>query len=247
MSRFLRWSSALVSASLLAGLIAAVPAQAAAPAKPAVTVTTAMASPVTATTEMLTGSVNDHGRTVDWQFEYGKTMKYGSGTAVHKLPASTRTQTVSMLVKHLKPHTLYHFRLVAIAGNGSGAMRVPGKDAAFRSGGTGLFLLRARTLTAFRGRLAVPLTCDSTIACRGKFSVGTRARAAKTKKLTTVVCVAGASYKIKAHKTLMVHARLLRGCASLLRHKRRIRAKVTSYPRTSQHALVKTITVVNKP
>lgn len=248
MFRFLRWSSALASAGLLAGLAAAAPAQAATPPAAAMpTVRTGTAHSVTATSEMLTGTINDHGKTDQWQFEYGRTVKYGSGTSVHTLRAGTSTQVVSVLVKHLKPHTLYHFRLVAIAGSGAGATRVPGKDAAFRSGGTGFLRLKATTLTARGGRLSVPLTCDSTITCRGKFSIGTRVRAARTHKLTTVVCVPGASFSIKAHQTHTVSAKLLRGCASVLKAKKRVKAKFTSYPRSGQHALIRTVTLVYKP
>jgi hypothetical protein len=248
-SRFVRALGALGSSAVLAGVVASAPASAATPttAKPTVIVTTGKATSISGTAEMLTGTIDNRGRAVQWQFQYGRSTTYGSGTPVKGLVAKTGAQTVSVLIDHLKANTAYHYRLVAITGSHSGTSKVFGMDATFRSGGTGLLLLNANTLTAKGGRIIVPLTCDSTLDCRGKFSIGTRARAAKTKKLATIVCVSGASLSIKAHQTERVNAKLLAGCAALLKSKKKIAAKVTSYPRTGQKALIKTVTVLYKP
>lgn len=250
--RFLRRSLAVGASGVAAGVIAAAPAYAAttpSSATPTVKVATVAANSISANSELLNGTVNDNGRSVQWTFEYGTSTKYGRATPVHTLRAKSGNQTVSMLVSHLRPKSKYHFRLVVIAGNGSGATRISGKDMMFKSGGTGVFSLGARipTLTSVAGRLGVPLACNSSIACRGKFSIGTRTRVARTKKLTTIVCVAGRSFLIRAHKTFMVRAKLLKGCAALLKKKKRIRAKITSYPRSGQHALIRMITLVYRP
>jgi hypothetical protein len=248
-SRILRAVGALGSSALLAGVVASAPANAATPttAKPTVTVTTGKATSISGTEEMLTGTIDNKGKAVQWQFQYGRSTTYGSGTPAKGLVAKTGAQTVSVLIKHLKANTTYHYRLVAITGSTSGTSKVLGMDATFRTGGTGLLLLNAKTLTAAGNRVIVPLTCDSTLACKGKFSIGTRARAAKTKKLVTIVCVSGASLSIKAHQTEKISAKLRPGCVALLKSKKKIAAKVTSYPRTGQKALIKSVTVLYKP
>lgn len=244
MFRLLRWCVAITGSSLIAGLAATAPAQAA--TTPTIKVTTGAASAVSSTTETLTGTIDNGGTKAEWQFQYGKSMQYGTATPVKPLAGKAGAQMVKVTIAHLKTNTVYHYRLVAVTGSGSSLKRTFGKDATFKSGGTGLLRLIPSSLTVTHGMLATPLTCDSTLACKGKFSVGTHARDAKTKKMITAVCVSGQSFTIKAHQTKTVKAKVLKGCLALLKHNRRITAKVTSYPRTGQHALVKKVKVLFK-
>lgn len=236
MSRLRRRAVAMASSGLLAGVIAAAPAHAATTVTPKVTAGTATS--MSATSEMLTGTIDNGGKTVLYVFEYGATMKYGTATPPHKLIGKAGAQTVTAVIKHLKPHSNYHWTVVAIAGSGQSLHRFSGKDMMFQTGATGTLMLGARRLTVLGGRLGTPLTCNSTLDCKGKFSVGTRTRDLKTKKLITAVCVSGQSFSIKAHKSMMIRARVLRGCLTLLKHNRTIKVKVTSYPRTGQKALI---------
>lgn len=239
MSKFLRWGAAIASSGLIAGLAATAPAQAATTVK----VTTGPATTVTSTAEKLAGTIDNAGSKVEWQFEYGVSIKYGTATPVKPLAGKTSAQPVMAQITHLKTNTTYHYRLVAVTGSGSSLKRVFGNDGTFRTGGTGLLVLNASSLTVTHGRLATPLTCDSTLDCKGKFSVGTHARDLKTKKMVTVACVTGQSFTIKAHKTQTVKAKILKGCLALLKTKRSVTAKLTSYPRTGQHALIRTVKI----
>jgi hypothetical protein len=242
MSKLLRWSAAVASSGVLAGLVTAGPALGATPST-APKVTTGTATSLSATSERLSGTIDDAGRKVEYYFEYGRSAKYGTATPDKPLAAKRGEQRVMATIAHLKANTLYHWTLVVIAAKGSAPKRYAGSDSTFRTGGTGMLMLYAGTLTVTGGRLATPLTCNSTLDCKGKFSVGTRTRDLKTKKLITAVCVSGQPFTIKAHKTLTIRAKILKGCLTLLKHDKHIRAKVTSYPRTGQKALIKTVTV----
>ena len=246
MSRLPRWVAVIATSSLLGGLIAAAPSEGAGSAITTVRVVTGTAIPYTTTEELLTGTINDGGQPVQYQFQYGPTTAYGKGTAVLPLPASSGNQSVAVLVTGLKPRTLYHYRLVAIAGQDSGAQQIAGNDATFKSGGTGTLVLKSTKLNARRGRLKVPLVCNSSLPCRGKFSIGATVKAVGTNSPATVACVSGAAYSIKAHMRKTVSAKLVPGCASLLKSKRKLKAKLTSYPRTGQHALIKKVTLIYK-
>ena len=76
---------------------------------------------------MLNGVVNARGVATAWQFEFGTTTAYGSGTAVVDAGSSGSDQAVSAAVGGLQPSTTYHYRLVAVRG----AERFPGGDATF--------------------------------------------------------------------------------------------------------------------
>ncbi len=106
----------------------------------------------------------------------------------------------------------------------------------------GLFLLAGNRLTVRQGHVAIRFTCASPLACTGKFSLTTRLKLKISQKFATVVC-ASSRYSIKAHRTGTVNAKVRSSCIAALRVTRhhRVTAKVTSYPRTGQHALIRKV------
>ncbi len=73
----------------------------------------------------LTGTVNAHGMTTAFYFQYGRTRKYGLRTQSDPVPSSASSANVSGEAANLSPATTYHYRLVAAnsAGTSYGADR----------------------------------------------------------------------------------------------------------------------------
>ena len=122
MSRIRRGAPAVLTA-IVAAL--AVPAIAAAAAKPGVS--TGGASKVTITTATLAGNVNPQGAPTTYFFQYGTTTAYGSRTPNAGAGAGTKAATVTAPIAGLGPNTKYHYRLVAQNSLGTTA----GKDRTF--------------------------------------------------------------------------------------------------------------------
>ena len=78
------------------------------------------ASPVTATTATLTGTLNPNGTQTTYHFEYGPTEAYGTKIPVPdaSAPAGTSAESVSATLSGLEPNTTYYFRLAAADGYG---------------------------------------------------------------------------------------------------------------------------------
>ena len=74
---------------------------------------------VTATTAMLSGTVNPAGLSITCHFEYGTTTVYGDSTAAEALPPGTSDVPVEALVSGLVAETEYHARLVATSAVGT--------------------------------------------------------------------------------------------------------------------------------
>ncbi len=92
-------------------------------------VATGSAAVVSATSVVLSGSVNPNGQATSYRFNYGPSVAYGSLTSVSSAGAGTALSTVSARINGLKPGTTYHYRLAAI--NTAGA--VFGADRTFRT------------------------------------------------------------------------------------------------------------------
>ena len=67
----------------------------------------------------LTGTVNPHGNTTSWYFQYGSTTAYGSQTPSKSAGAGTTSTGVSAVVSKLVAGTTYHYRLVATSSAGT--------------------------------------------------------------------------------------------------------------------------------
>ena len=77
------------------------------------------ATKVSGTGATLNGKVNPNGVASTYVFQYGPTTAYGSTTPVQNAGAGTTAVAVSAPITGLKPHTIYHFRLVATNANGT--------------------------------------------------------------------------------------------------------------------------------
>jgi hypothetical protein len=112
---------------LLAGLVllassAGVAAVLAAPA--AITGPVSAVGPTAATAS---GTVNPNGRSTTWYFEYGPTTSYGRRTSSRSAGSGNANVQVSGSLTGLAAGTTYHYRLVAL--NGDGTTR--GRDGVF--------------------------------------------------------------------------------------------------------------------
>jgi hypothetical protein len=96
-------------------------------AAPPPTATTRSATGVARTSAKLHGTVNGQGLATTYWFQWGTSKHYSHTTAEHH--TGTTAKSVSALLRHLKPNTLYHFRVVARTASGT----AHGKDMTFRT------------------------------------------------------------------------------------------------------------------
>jgi hypothetical protein len=101
---------------------AAVPAAITAPA-----VSTGGVGDVQPSAATLTASINPHGASTTYRFEYGASSSYGSSTPSASLAAATRSTTVRSRIGGLSAGKRYHYRIVAT--NSAGTTR--GADRSF--------------------------------------------------------------------------------------------------------------------
>ncbi len=174
-------------------------------------------------------------------FQYGTSRSYGSATSIGRVSADGG---VSAAVSNLSSATSYHFRLVAINSSGTSY----GADRTFRTKGSrfdGSLVLKGSRLRVKGGKVSVRFQCASSKACTGKFSIGTRAKIAKTHRTATIVCTKGSTtfFKIPAHRTRTVTGAVPGSCVSLIRAARghQITGKLTSKPRTPQAGVIRTV------
>ena len=80
---------------------------------------TGAAQQVTYGSATLLGSVDPRGSDTSYYFQYGPTKAYGGQTAIADAGAGTHTVGVSLSVAGLQPLTVYHYRLVAVNGQGA--------------------------------------------------------------------------------------------------------------------------------
>jgi phosphodiesterase/alkaline phosphatase D-like protein len=94
-------------------------------------VVTGPASSVSATSAVVSGSVNPNGRPTTWWVEFGTTNRYGTRTGQLSAGSSTSAQNVQTTLTGLAPSTAYHYRIVARNSSGTTA----GADATFTTAG----------------------------------------------------------------------------------------------------------------
>lgn len=92
-------------------------------------VKTGSASSITATSAIVSGTVNPKGRGSTMWFEYGTNTSYGSKTAVQDAGYGTVDKTFTATLTALKTGTTYHFRIVGKSDAGT----VNGSDASFKT------------------------------------------------------------------------------------------------------------------
>jgi hypothetical protein len=92
-------------------------------------VKTGGASAVAQQTATLNGTVNPHGVPTAYFFQFGRTKAYGTRTATMDAGSGAKAVGVSSALTALRPHTLYHYRLVAFSTAGT----TRGGDRSFRT------------------------------------------------------------------------------------------------------------------
>jgi phosphodiesterase/alkaline phosphatase D-like protein len=81
--------------------------------------TTGAATAVTPTGATLAATVDAHGSSTAYTFEYGTTNAFGSISAVDNAGAANGAQSLSLPVSGLQPGTTYLYRVVATNQNGT--------------------------------------------------------------------------------------------------------------------------------
>ena len=214
----------------------------------ATTVTTQPASNLTTTTAVVNGVIDTGGVATAWQFQWGKTTVYGTGTPLQQIPEGSGTVSVSLKLTGLAPNTTYHFRLVTTTGTGNQSYPLTptfGNGQMFTTNATGRLVLLQVRLVIVNNLLTAPLRCVSGLSCAGRFTINAQAKLRKTGASATILC-ATTSFKIGPHKAATPRASVRHGCLALLasspRHTHT--AKLTSNPRTGQLALIRTVNLV---
>jgi PKD repeat protein len=203
---------------------------------PVIAATTQPANGLTTATATLHGLVATDQAPVTWSFQYGPSKFYGKSTAAQTIPAGKKTMPlpVSSTVTHLKPLTVYHFRLVAST-QAAGGQTVTsyGRDMTFTTKPTGTLQFSLSKLRVLGGLITLPLKCASNVPCSGRLTITTKT--GKHKKTRTLQCVA-VSFKLKAKSKKSLEARVSHACMSLLSagHGHRINARLASQSATGQ-------------
>jgi hypothetical protein len=213
--------------------------------------TTYKAIAVGAESAYLTGAVAPSGQAAVYQFQYGTTTSYGKSTPVADIAAGQSGVFVYKLVTGLKPNTTYHFRLAAAgselgpygygygyySGNGVGA------DATFKTTGAGRPVFSSLTFGVKNGKASFRLKCDSTIACKGKYSSSIKTKVKGKSK--TYACVSG-SYSISAGQTGKFSPKIGKSCLALVnkaKHHKLTGVSLTLTSSTYQPTLHRKITL----
>jgi hypothetical protein len=147
---------ALIVLAVAAALVAAATAVAALPK-----VATGGAKSVTASSAVLTGTVDPSGEPTTYHFEYGPGKPYALGPAAY--PSRTPDQGptapkgkvgASATISGLSPATAYHYRLVAVNASGTKA----GGDKSFTTPGAGVAITLSASPRTIRFRGTTHLT-----------------------------------------------------------------------------------------
>jgi hypothetical protein len=231
--------------AIAASCAAAALGLAAASAQAAVPTTTLSASSVKATSAVLNGTIDTGGNEVLWQFQYGTSTMYGKTTPAEVIPAGSDRVGVGFTAANLRPNTKYHFRLVTTQESGSSAYGVgfgAGNDVTFTTKKAGRLTLGTTKLTVHKGIISVPLSCASTLVCRGKLTLTMRVKLGKHFRTLTI---AGKTFTIRSGRRQTVKPRLSHGAISRLRRARhhRLGARLGAKFSTGQPSLSRAITL----
>jgi len=98
---------------------------------------------------VVTGTVDTHGRSTTWWFDFGTSTGYGHSTSSKSAGSKAGAQSVSATLTGLTPSTTYHYRLVTKSDAGT----TRGADATFTTAGVTL-AVAARAVT-YGGRITL--------------------------------------------------------------------------------------------
>lgn len=102
---------------VLATLALSLAGTAQAATKPAVS--TGGAKAISYGSATLTGTVDPNASNTSYYFQYGLTKAYGGQTAIADAGAGVKSVKVALPISGLQPITVYHYRLVAVNGDGA--------------------------------------------------------------------------------------------------------------------------------
>lgn len=199
----------------------------------------------------LVGRLDPRGLTSAFYFEYGPTRAYGSRTrsSTVRVQAGASSVRVTALVKHLRPGTRYHYRLVA--SNSAGTAR--GADSSFRTAP----LLRTK-LGAVRGAhtfssliahgISFMIGCNQ--GCSVKVSLLLSSRiAGQLGVIMRQVSLGAGSGQVRRAGTVVVKVRLSKRASREFRHRRRtlvLTLRIVTTPAVSGHSHTVTKRVTSK-
>jgi PKD repeat protein len=203
------------------------------PAVQAVTapgVSTGAVGGVTSSGATASGAVAPGGSATSYLVEFGTSTAYGHSTPRASAGAGTGTVPVSVTLSGLRPHTVYHYRLVATNAGGTSVggdrtfrtARAPGPAPRFSFALPG----SARARAALHGRLRLRFSCSR--ACTSHFLV-TVGSARATRFAPVAVTLARATGRIGHGGSALVTLRFLAGVASRLAGQPGLRLIVSGY------------------
>jgi hypothetical protein len=221
---------------------------------PPVQASTEAAKPVLVTSATLHAALVTQGVAVSWQFVYGTSIHYDAGTPVQTVAAGgASTVSVSQVLRNLKPGTKYHYRVdeTAAATQFAPTTTVFGHDMTFTTPSTGkITLVHTRLTVSPSGSVAVPIFCQSPLACVGRFSISTSATIGHgvNRRSARVLC-STSFIRVDAERKQDVNVTVAKGCLSLLASagSHEIKGTFTTRPRSGQHGLVESIILAAAP
>jgi hypothetical protein len=223
----------------------------------ATTATTGRVTDVTTSSAVLHGVIGTGGVATYWEFQYGKTSRYGKTAPVPPRLVSRGAPAVSVRVTGLSPGTTYHYRLVALV-KATRATRpyyyfvaTHGADRKFTTHHIprGKVTLVAKLLPVKKGRVTIKLKCGGVKVCKGRVKITKRITVLvkHRRKMTTIVCAA-ADFTIRAGKTAMLRPTVGPACLTLLKSAKhhKIGAKLEVRPTSGQASFGTGVTLALK-
>ena len=206
------------------------------------------------TSATLHAALVTQGVAVSWQFVYGTTTRYDAGTPVRTIAAGGPSAvSVSQVLSNLKPGTKYHYRVdeTAAATQFAPATTVFGRDMTFTTPSTGkITLVHTRLAVSQSGSVAVPIFCQSPLACVGRFSISTSAIIGHGVNRRSAHVLCNSSFiRVAAERKQDVRITVAKGCLALLASagSHQIKGTFTTRPRSGQAGLVKPIILAAAP
>jgi trimeric autotransporter adhesin len=123
----------------------------AAPTPSAPNVSTGSATPLTAKSATITGTLSSNGARTTYSFEYGTSTSYGSQTGTRNASRAAANLAVSANLYRLAPGTVYHYALVATNSAGT----TTGSDQTFATVAPPAPTTSTGSATAVTGKMAV--------------------------------------------------------------------------------------------
>ncbi len=140
-------------------------------------------------------------------------------------PSGTGLTQVQANVSGLSPGTKYHFALFLLIGAGSGSTILNGGDQTFTTSTTngggsgpgssanGSLRLLSKTLTVKKGKVTIPLLCNSSKSCTGRLSITSSGK----------TCLRGKAFSVAAGNPKTLRPKVRAACRKLLARARRHR------------------------